>query len=327
MSIQIAYVADKYKRYPGETITYFARVTFAERLSGVVVRILLPENVEENNYQAQSSYGDVVPDLEINRDGRFLAWRITADVEADTIYDYEVTVRISPTKKDVQLLSIATVTGRKSRQQSLSKEESELSSASETVMVQVFAKGDYLRYLPALYDSDEFMSRFLMLFESFWQPIDTQIDHIDYYFTCKLSPTHFLPYLASWVSLELDERWTEEQQRMLVCTIIQLYRKRGTVWGLSKFLEIYTGVWPDIIEHRARNFAIGPQARLGQGLALGSSNQPHTFTVTMALPPIPEEDETRRQQKEAERRRNIEQIIDYEKPAHTGYRLILEEID
>jgi len=194
--------------------------------------------------------------------------------------------------------------------------DDESARVTETVTVAVFAKGRYLRHLPALYERDELMGRFLMLFESFWDPIEGQIDQLPHYFDPRTAPPDLLPWLAAWLDLVLDERWPESKRRQLLQSAVHLYRRRGTRDGLVDYLEIYTGARPQIVEHRAENFVLGPEARLGQGIAIGRRNAPHTFTVKMELPTLPKA--------EAEsRRRMIEQIIEAEKPAHTAYLLDL----
>lgn len=318
--LTISHVADSYRRYPGDTITYFTRVELHQPLTQLTVRIALPEPIVPNDYRAVASDGSPFPDLEVSQEGCFLAWHKADELTAGSVVEYETTVRIAPTRQDLSLVCQATASGRGDNQ---GRDDDEPPHSQETAVVQVFGKGGYLEHLPALYDSDDFMGRYLMLFESFWKPIETQIDHIHYYFDCRLTPLKVLPMLASWVSLRLDNRWTEAQKRQLVCAIIKIYRKRGTRWGLSKFLEIYTGVVPDITEHIGRNFVIGPQARLGYSLAMGHGNQPHTFTVKMQLPPIVAEDEETRERLESERLAMIEEIIEFEKPAHTAYRLVV----
>jgi len=310
--MNIAHIADFYNRYPGEVITYFTRLEVDGALTDLTVRIALPDGIVANDYVTRSNYGVIYPDLEVNEKGIFMAWRVGA-AEVGKVYEYETQVRVAPTLQDMTLICEVVAIGTDAR--------SELAVTRETAVVNVLAKGNYLKYLPALYDQDELMGRYLMLFESFWKPIETQIDHFHYYLDCQMTPLDFLPTLASWVSLELDERWSEDKRRLLVCAIVKIYRKRGTMWGLAKFLEIYTGVIPEIIEHRARNFAMGPLARLGQSMALGRNNLPHTFTVKMALPPLKAESESKRERLETERLRTIERIITLEKPAHTGYNL------
>src|SRR5262249_8229584 len=146
---------------------------------------------------------------------------------------------------------------------------------------------------------------------------------IFYYFDPRITPAEFLPWLASWLDVELDERWPEARLRQLLRWAIALHRSRGTKWGLLKYLEIYNGEQAEIIERRAKDFSVGPEARLGQGVALGRANQPHTFTVTLRLPAIKAASEKERERQEEIRRRTIISIIEKQKPAHTIYTLNL----
>ena len=49
----------------------------------------------------------------------------------------------------------------------------------------------------------------------------------------------FLPWLASWVALELEPTWTEYQKRKLITEIVSIYRLRGLEAGLHAYLDIY----------------------------------------------------------------------------------------
>jgi phage tail-like protein len=222
---------------------------------------------------------------------------------------------VAPAKQEITLTSQAAVTGANGN----------LLDA-EPVNIAVWPSGRYLNYLPAIYEQDDLMGRFLMLFESFWKPIETQVDAIHNYFDPRLTPAHFLPWLASWLDVELEDHWSEEQQRSLLRWAIALHRSRGTRWGLLKYLELYTGQIAEIVEQRAENFILGEQARLGPGIALGQGNVPHTFTVTLRLRPVEANSAQDQKRSEKIRRRTIEAIIDRQKPAHTVYTLHLETL-
>jgi phage tail-like protein len=192
----------------------------------------------------------------------------------------------------------------------------------------VHRSGRFLEYLPSVYEQDSFMGRFLMLFESFWGPIDQQISGIHNYFDPDLTPARFLPWLASWFDLALDDNWSEAQQRELLNSVIWLYRRRGTRIALQRYLEIFTQEPVEILEKRAKNMTLGSRARLGVGVALGTGNMPHTFTVKLRLRPIVppadlEEEAAAREVVRLEKRRLalIERMINAEKPAHTSYRI------
>ena len=303
----LEHVADFYNRYPGEVVTLFTRLYLGTARPGLTLRIHLPPELELEDYQAPAALPDLTPRVEVDGADRLLAWPLPA--VAGT-YKFRLHARVAPTDHDRQMVSRA-----------LLYDGGGVLLTEAAATLNVRAKGGYLRYLPEIYSYDELMGRFLMLFESFWSPIETQIDAASYYFDAHLTPDRFLPWLAGWVGLELDESLPFDRQRRLIRAAIRLFRRRGTKEALREYLEIYTGGQAQIVEHRADDFRLGPEARLGVGIALGTGHRPHSFTVTLRLPPgeLPPDERSKRAW-----RRRIESVIEAEKPAHTHYTLIVE---
>jgi Phage tail protein (Tail_P2_I) len=52
-------------------------------------------------------------------------------------------------------------------------------------------------------------------------------------------PSKFLNWLASWVSLELNQDWNEYQKRKFISEIVSIYQQRGTKKGLLAYLNLY----------------------------------------------------------------------------------------
>lgn len=312
--LRLSHVADRYRLYPGEMVTFHTRVDVLDEPTDFTLRVSVEAGMRVVDFEAVG-HEELLPQVYEEVDATFLIWS-QQGVQAGRRYEYRVRARVSPTQWDVQLGSLARTVTKQPDDTTLMMEEG--------LRLLVRAKGSYLSFLPSIYDQDDLMGRFLMLFESFLAPIDQQIDQIHHYFDPDLAPATLLPWLASWLDLTLDERWPLERQRELMGAAAQLYRKRGTRQGLEEAIRIYTGETPQIIEHRANNFLLGPGARLGPGVALGKSNVPHTFTVILRLPPIEAESDSVRARLEAERRRAIERIIQLEKPAHTAYHLFIE---
>jgi phage tail-like protein len=168
----------------------------------------------------------------------------------------------------------------------------------------------YLQYLPAPFHGDPFVGRFLLIFESILSPIERTIDNVATYFDPRLTPPELLPWLASWVGLELDENWPLAQQRQLVLWATRLYRWRGTRRALREHLRLYTGRTPLIVEN-FDGMRVGQDASLGVNSTLGAGGaRPHWITVTVLSERPAELDE-----------RIVRQIIELEKPAHVGYTL------
>ena len=168
----------------------------------------------------------------------------------------------------------------------------------------------YLKYLPAFYSGDEFMGRFLMIFENILTPIERMVDHIELYLDPRMMPEDFLPWIASWLDLVLDENWPVDKRRRLVNSAVELYRWRGTRRGLSEYLSVYTGVEPVITEYLG-GIRLDGQARLGNNTILGEARD-HCFSVTLELADMAAIDVER-----------VKAIIEAEKPAHTAYILHL----
>ncbi len=155
----------------------------------------------------------------------------------------------------------------------------------------------YLKYLPPIYAADDFMGRFLLIFESILSPIERTIGNLNYYFDAQMTPPELLPWLASWLGLTLDERWPEEQRRALILAAVELYQWRGTRRGLSEFLRLYTGLTPEILEP-------------GVGRRGATAADAFRLIVRLKVPDPAQVD-----------RAVVEAIIEAEKPAHIGYTL------
>lgn len=103
----------------------------------------------------------------------------------------------------------------------------------------------YLAHLPSIYrgaECDDFLLRFLTLFESFFQELELRIEGMPALFDAAAAPPEFLPWLAGFLALELPETWTVAQQREAVAAAYARYAQRGTVAGLREALRLEAGV-------------------------------------------------------------------------------------
>jgi phage tail-like protein len=154
-----------------------------------------------------------------------------------------------------------------------------------------------------------FFARFLRGFQDFTDPFNQSLEALSDLFGAHSTPSDFVPWLAQWVALVLDDNWPEMKRRRLVAEAVQLYRWRGTRKGLARYLEIYAGVTPEINDQPFKGWRLGPDYRLGDNTVLGDVPE-HTFVVTIAVP-----------DPSAINEQIIRDIIEAEKPAHTGYSL------
>src|SRR5215471_3134922 len=187
------------------------------------------------------------------------------------------------------------------------------------------APSSYLQYLPAPFHEDEFVGQFLRVFEGILGPIERMIDMLPNYFDPHLAPEQLLPWLASWVGLDLDENWPAERARALIASSAELYRWRGTRRGLRTHLELYTGREPLIVES-FDGLRVGQDSVLGRA-QLGE-RRPHWLYVTAFVNVQDREQVPPDTQLEFVelRERTIRQIIEFQKPAHVTYQLTIEEV-
>jgi len=162
-------------------------------------------------------------------------------------------------------------------------------------------KDNLLQYLPRVLQraatelpagEKSFIEDFLQIFDEQLKKFESQVDRIPNLFDPWRADSKFLPYLASWLALELPEEWGERTQRALINKIVSIYHTRGTLAGLETILRIYLGdAVKELKEH---------------------PTQAHLFTVTFNFPNF-------KPKELAGRTRAIRKVIDAEKPAQTDY--------
>jgi phage tail-like protein len=156
-------------------------------------------------------------------------------------------------------------------------------------------KSVYSNYLPGIYEENDFLQRFLYIFEDIWEPLEQRQDHIEMYFDPRTCPVAFLPWLASWLGISLNPHWPEARRRRLLAQAMDLYRWRGTRYGLVRMIEVCTGITPLISENPL---------------------EPFVFRIRVTLPANAVQNGIDREL--------LEELIHIHKPAHAGY--ILEVI-
>lgn len=112
------------------------------------------------------------------------------------------------------------------------------------------------------------------------------------YFDPGTCPEPLLPWLAGWFDLKTGAHWPEARKRDLVEQVADLYRYRGTTYGLTKMIEIWTGCTPEISE---------------------DPNQPFVFHMRLKAPRGGQVD-----------RALVEDLLNTHKPATAGFVLEIE---
>ena len=173
-----------------------------------------------------------------------------------------------------------------------------------------------IRFLPDIYNSlddenNSFLKRYLWIFQHIFNDINIKLDNLHNYFNPMLAPRDFFHWLASWFSININYAIPEEKMRLLVKEAVILYQWRGTSIGLAKFIEIITGVRPDIIDNYIpiSEYSIMKDKLIEREIIEEDTSISH-FTVSF---PITSD------YFDVETIKKINQIIKLERPAHTRY--------
>lgn len=127
----------------------------------------------------------------------------------------------------------------------------------------------YLDYLPAVYtrrDDDDpsgalFLERYLALFEGRLTAVEARYEDVARLLNPFAADDDWLTFVGDWFDVVFDPSWPRERRALLLAEIFDLYRRRGTAAGIVRFVELYTGHRPELLE--------GFQVRPRPGMVLG----------------------------------------------------------
>ncbi len=148
----------------------------------------------------------------------------------------------------------------------------------------------YTQDLPVIFQENDFMNRFMKIFETIWEPLEWRQEAIEYYFDPHTAPSELLEWLGSWLSISVYSRMPERRKRELVAEAMTLYHWRGTKYGLERMLELCTGLTPELIEDPKEAFVFWVKL----------NTKPEAFTLDL-----------------------MRDLIEVHKPAHTLFKFEL----
>ncbi len=233
-----------------------------------------------------------------------------------------------PMTRDVNEHLIGSPPGRYLRLRVTLRSDGRETPALRSIRV-LFPRVSYLDLLPNVYrrdpEGEQFLERFLALFERVLTGVEDRYVEFSRELNPDAAPREVIDWLACLVDLAFDPSWSLEKRRALVAEAMDLYRTRGTVRGLQRYVEIYTGTQPTIreafLEHPPRPvFLGGTESILGCSFALtpGSPDLPadmalassraHRFTVLVYLDDPCDEEVILPV---------VDRIVSVNKPAHT----------
>lgn len=119
-----------------------------------------------------------------------------------------------------------------------------------------------LHRLPAVFQDDEFLARFLTGFDEALAPIFLTLDTLDCYVNPRLAPPDFLDWLAHWVGIETEEDWSEAERRELIANAVQMHRRRGTAAGIAEAVRLAIDAEVTVTESGAADWSETPGGEL-----------------------------------------------------------------
>lgn len=265
--------ADQLRRYPGELATVRVHWHVPPDKADVILQVAMPRSMVIETYSLPEGAPVIVPDISVTDEDLIFQIDLAKAPTKERDSELRLDIRVDDLKFDHYFHLDASL---------LTRDLATILSA--TTRVAVKADGKYLDHLPELYRSDELTSRLLMLIESFWSPIEEQIEQGEHYFDPALTPPAFLPWLSGWIGFPAQPDLPQERVRKLLRNAMALFQTRGTLGALRTFLEITTEGRVILIERRANNFVLGRGAYLGSGTALGKDNKPDTVTIDLTVP-------------------------------------------
>jgi phage tail-like protein len=190
----------------------------------------------------------------------------------------------------------------------------------------------WLDLLPTAYrrdpDAASFLDRFLALFEHVFTGAEDRFVDFSRELDPAAAPRDVIDWLAALIDLAFDPSWPLDRRRALVAAAMSLYRTRGTIAGIERYVEIYTGIRPVIVEgwleRPAQPAFLGrPGNVLGCGLPILGAGAPlppddvlwaryaHRFTIFVYITDGCDADMTLQA---------VDRIVEVNKPAHTTHR-------
>jgi len=198
---------------------------------------------------------------------------------------------------------------------------------------------EHLRRLPRVFSREQpsahFLSLFLAMFDTVAHDLEGRAAERQALVDPFATPDELLPWLSSFLGLVLDERWPLPVRRAMIAQAVWLFRFRGTVCGLQRFIELALERPVVILEHfRVRGLgaattgpggAITTTGVLGAGFRVGAefgstaetplegtfaasfAANAHRFTVVLPGAVTDEE------------RAVVEHILEVHRPAHTVF--------
>jgi phage tail-like protein len=115
-----------------------------------------------------------------------------------------------------------------------------------------FPRSTSMEELPAVYhqspEAEKFTERFLSLFDASIAELDRAIERYPALLDPTSVPEEVLPWIGSFLDVGFDRAWVTEKRRKILSAVPELYRRRGTILGLTQAIKLVFDVEPTIQE-------------------------------------------------------------------------------
>ncbi len=173
----------------------------------------------------------------------------------------------------------------------------------------------FVSYLPMIYQTggrEDFLGRFLGMFESIYQDFDERIENSTKQIDPMAAKPEFLDWLAQWVGITNAHLWQEDRLRLLLEGIVKKNLIRGTREYVEHMIATFTGEHPFIIEYGEVEAYRGNE-KAYQSLTQSYAHGPYEVNVLVreqAAPSLREQ-------------HALKKMIEDMKPAHIRMHLII----
>jgi phage tail-like protein len=115
-----------------------------------------------------------------------------------------------------------------------------------------------LERLPAILQDDPFMAPFTGALDTVLAPAMSAIDCLSAYLDPMLTPEDFLPWLAQWLGVTLDENWSIDKRRSLLAETARMCEWRGTSTGIAELIRLHLGVEAEVEDSGGTSWSAVP---------------------------------------------------------------------
>lgn len=177
-----------------------------------------------------------------------------------------------------------------------------------------FPRQSYVKDLPVIFQRSDngFLTQFLSIFQTMLEDTDILVDSATRKLEGSQVHSQSLKWLISWLGLDTDDYWTEEQLRLLLLEAPKLYSLRGTKYAIEKLVEIYTGSKPIILEYEDIK-PLKENVELGEVVDRLYAADEHTFNVLVKADDVNSE----------LKKITLQHILDRYKPVFTHCKLVI----